>query len=159
ERVGKNGKTFRMHRFRTMVPDAARQLDSLLELNEKTGPVCKISADPRILANGVWLRKLSLDELPQSRNVLKGDIPQCIIKTGQGELCEISGLFALPAKEMRTGKVLFPQVNVASGTCLRTVQNFLGNLTVASAKSQETFVKRIFGPSLGSLNTALAVRM
>ena len=71
ERVGKNGKRFYMHKFRSMVVDAEDRLADLQHLNEKTGPVFKIKKDPRVTRAGYWLRKLSLDELPQFWDVLK----------------------------------------------------------------------------------------
>lgn len=74
KRVGKNGKLFTMYKFRSMCVDAEEKLDELQDLNEKTGPVFKIANDPRITRVGKWLRKLSLDELPQFWNVFKGDI-------------------------------------------------------------------------------------
>lgn len=74
QRVGKNGKVFYMYKFRSMCVDAEARLAELEELNEKTGPVFKIANDPRITRAGKLLRKLSLDELPQFFNVLKGDI-------------------------------------------------------------------------------------
>lgn len=74
ERVGKDGKTFTMYKFRSMCVDAEDKLAELRELNEKTGPVFKIAEDPRITRVGKWLRKLSLDEMPQFFNVLKGDM-------------------------------------------------------------------------------------
>lgn len=74
ERVGKNGDRFMMWKFRSMRVNAEAQLDDLVMLNEKTGPVFKISRDPRITRAGRWLRKLSLDELPQFVNVLGGKI-------------------------------------------------------------------------------------
>lgn len=74
ERVGKNGKPFRMHKFRSMVVNAEELLLELQDLNEKTGPVFKIKKDPRVTRVGYWLRKLSLDELPQFWDVLKGSI-------------------------------------------------------------------------------------
>lgn len=73
-RVGKNGKPFKMYKFRSMCVDAEDRLEELLSMNEKTGPVFKIARDPRITRVGYWLRKLSLDELPQFWNVIKGDI-------------------------------------------------------------------------------------
>jgi lipopolysaccharide/colanic/teichoic acid biosynthesis glycosyltransferase len=74
ERGGRGGKPFKVYKFRTMVMDAeARKLD-LMHLNERQGPVFKIKADPRITAFGRFLRKLSLDELPQLFNVLRGDM-------------------------------------------------------------------------------------
>lgn len=74
ERIGKNGKPFKMYKFRTMCTDAEDRLEELAHLNEKTGPVFKIKDDPRILRTGKVIQKLSLDELPQFWNVLKGDI-------------------------------------------------------------------------------------
>ena len=68
-RVGKGGETFQMYKFRSMCVDAEARLAELKELNEKTGPVFKIAEDPRITRVGKWLRKLSLDELPQFINV------------------------------------------------------------------------------------------
>lgn len=77
-RVGmaKDGKAtyFDMFKFRSMCVDAEAKLAALKGLNEKTGPVFKIAEDPRITRVGKWLRKLSLDELPQFFNVLMGDI-------------------------------------------------------------------------------------
>lgn len=60
ERIGKNGKCFYMHKFRSMVVDAEDKLAELQHLNEKTGPVFKIKKDPRVTRAGYWLRKLSL---------------------------------------------------------------------------------------------------
>ena len=60
EHVGKDGKVFRMHKFRSMCVDAEAHLDELQGLNEKTGPVFKIKDDPRVTRVGRWLRKLSL---------------------------------------------------------------------------------------------------
>ena len=74
ERVGKDGRTFRMLKFRSMCVDAEDKLAELRGLNEKTGPVFKIAEDPRITRVGKWLRKLSLDELPQFINVLRSDM-------------------------------------------------------------------------------------
>ena len=73
-RVGKNGKIFKMHKFRSMCVDAEARLEDLRKFNEKTGPVFKMKKDPRVTRVGYWLRKLSLDELPQFWDVLRGDI-------------------------------------------------------------------------------------
>jgi lipopolysaccharide/colanic/teichoic acid biosynthesis glycosyltransferase len=73
-RVGKNGRRFRLHKFRTMVLDAALTQEQLDQLNETTGPTFKIKADPRVTGVGRFLRKFSLDEVPQFWNVLKGDM-------------------------------------------------------------------------------------
>ena len=74
QRVGRNGKLFKMYKFRTMCPDAEKRLNELLKLNQMDGPVFKIKGDPRITRVGRFLRKTSLDELPQLLNVLRGDM-------------------------------------------------------------------------------------
>jgi len=74
ERVGLGGRRFRFYKFRTMVVDAERRQAGLEQLNEATGPVFKIRKDPRVTRVGQVLRKLSLDELPQFFNVLRGDM-------------------------------------------------------------------------------------
>lgn len=74
ERVGKNGKTFKFYKFRSMVPDAEKMLESLLDKNEVDGPAFKIKNDPRITRFGRFIRRASIDELPQLWNVLKGDM-------------------------------------------------------------------------------------
>ena len=73
-RGGKNGRPFAMFKFRTMVSDAEMQHDELQKFNVMSGPVFKVDKDPRVTAVGRFLRKTSLDELPQLWNVLKGDM-------------------------------------------------------------------------------------
>lgn len=73
-RVGRNGKEFKFYKFRSMCIDAESKLDELLEQNEMNGPVFKIKDDPRITRVGRFIRKTSIDELPQLWNVLKGDM-------------------------------------------------------------------------------------
>lgn len=73
-RAGKNGKPFTMLKFRTMIPDADRLKDKLLDKNEMSGPVFKMKDDPRITRIGAVLRKTSIDELPQFINILRGDM-------------------------------------------------------------------------------------
>lgn len=73
-RVGRDGKLFWLYMFRTMCPDAEEQLNELLSQNQMDGPVFKIKGDPRITRVGRFLRKTSLDELPQLLNVLQGDM-------------------------------------------------------------------------------------
>lgn len=73
-RVGKNGKEFKMYKFRSMVTDAEARLESLLKHNETTGAMFKMKDDPRITRVGKFIRKTSIDELPQIWNVLKGDM-------------------------------------------------------------------------------------
>ncbi len=74
ERIGKNGRKFSLYKFRTMVPNAEKMLDELLEKNEMDGPAFKIKDDPRITRVGRFLRRTSIDELPQLWNVIKGDM-------------------------------------------------------------------------------------
>ncbi len=73
-RAGLHGRPFTMRKFRTMVEDAEEQHAELSKLNEMSGPVFKVGNDPRVTAVGRWLRKTSLDELPQLLNVLQGDM-------------------------------------------------------------------------------------
>ena len=74
ERNGKYPKTFKMYKFRSMVHNAEELLKHLQEQNEQTGPAFKMTDDPRITKVGKFIRKTSLDELPQLFNVLKGDM-------------------------------------------------------------------------------------
>jgi exopolysaccharide biosynthesis polyprenyl glycosylphosphotransferase len=74
ERVGLNRRRFPAYKFRTMVIDAEKLQPSLEHLNEAEGPVFKIEEDPRCTRLGRWLRRVSLDELPQLANVLMGDM-------------------------------------------------------------------------------------
>lgn len=73
-RIGRDGKEFEFYKFRSMRPNAEAELDSLLEFNEMSGPVFKIKNDPRITKVGRFIRKTSIDELPQLWNVLRGDM-------------------------------------------------------------------------------------
>ena len=74
ERVGYNKRKFKLIKFRTMIQDAEVKQNELEYQNEATGPVFKIKNDPRFTRVGKWLRRLSLDELPQLINVLKGEM-------------------------------------------------------------------------------------
>jgi len=73
-RLGYNKRKFKIYKFRTMVEDAEQRIKQLLHLNEVSGPVFKISNDPRITPIGRLLRRASIDEVPQLFNVLKGDM-------------------------------------------------------------------------------------
>ena len=73
-RAGLNGQPFIMYKFRTMVTNAEQLKAELAALNEMTGPVFKIAKDPRVTRFGRWLRKSSLDELPQLVNVIRGEM-------------------------------------------------------------------------------------
>jgi exopolysaccharide biosynthesis polyprenyl glycosylphosphotransferase len=74
ERVGLNKRRFLISKFRTMVPEAEKMMGQFDKLNEVSGPVFKIRNDPRMTSLGKWLRRTSIDELPQLLNVLKGDM-------------------------------------------------------------------------------------
>jgi exopolysaccharide biosynthesis polyprenyl glycosylphosphotransferase len=74
ERMGHNKRRFRMIKFRTMATDAEARMKDIEHLNEKEGPAFKIRNDPRVTRVGRWLRKMSIDELPQLANVLLGDM-------------------------------------------------------------------------------------
>ena len=74
KRCGQNGRVFQCLKFRTMVADAEEQKERLLELNVQDGPAFKIPHDPRVTRFGRFMRKFSLDELPQFFNVLAGDM-------------------------------------------------------------------------------------
>lgn len=74
ERTGENGKPFKIYKFRTMVKNAEDKLEELIDLDELDEPVFKIKNDPRVTRVGKFLRRTSLDEIPQFLNVLKGDM-------------------------------------------------------------------------------------
>jgi lipopolysaccharide/colanic/teichoic acid biosynthesis glycosyltransferase len=74
QRVGKDGELFYMYKFRSMVTNAEKLKANLMDKNEVDGPVFKIKNDPRITKIGKFLRKTSLDELPQLFNVIKGNM-------------------------------------------------------------------------------------
>jgi exopolysaccharide biosynthesis polyprenyl glycosylphosphotransferase len=74
ERIGLNKRRFRLLKFRTMIPDAEQRQAELEHLNEVSGPIFKIKNDPRVTPIGRFLRRTSLDEIPQLFNVLQGDM-------------------------------------------------------------------------------------
>jgi exopolysaccharide biosynthesis polyprenyl glycosylphosphotransferase len=73
-RVGENGELFWFYKFRSMVVDAEARRAALEVMNEASGPLFKMKNDPRITRCGRWMRKYSIDELPQLINVVKGDM-------------------------------------------------------------------------------------
>lgn len=74
DRVGANGRIFKFYKFRSMLHGAEEKQEALRKRNEQDGPIFKIKSDPRITSVGVFLRRSSLDEIPQILNVLKGDM-------------------------------------------------------------------------------------
>ncbi|SEO79351.1 exopolysaccharide biosynthesis polyprenyl glycosylphosphotransferase [Trujillonella endophytica] len=120
ERVGVNGRTFTMLKFRSMVVDADRQVEALTADNISDGLLFKMRVDPRVTPVGKWLRRLSLDELPQLLNVLGGSMSlvgprpplpgevarydtqirrRLLVKPGLTGLWQISGRSDLPWEE------------------------------------------------------------
>ena len=73
-RAGRDGKPFTLYKFRSMYVDAEQRLGELIDENEMDGPAFKIKNDPRITRVGKFIRRTSIDELPQLLNILKGDM-------------------------------------------------------------------------------------
>lgn len=73
-RVGRDGKLFQFYKFRSMCPNAEEKLEELLKYNEMDGPAFKMQDDPRITKVGRFIRKSSIDELPQLINVFRGEM-------------------------------------------------------------------------------------
>jgi exopolysaccharide biosynthesis polyprenyl glycosylphosphotransferase len=120
ERIGLNGRRFTMFKFRSMVVDADERIAALREANESDGLLFKMRSDPRVTPVGRWLRRLSLDELPQLLNVLGGSMAlvgprpplpsevarydssvsrRLLVKPGLTGLWQISGRSDLPWEE------------------------------------------------------------
>ena len=74
ERIGRNGRVFKMYKFRSMYADAEERKKELMDKNEMNGLMFKMDNDPRVTPIGRFLRKTSLDEFPQFYNILKGDM-------------------------------------------------------------------------------------
>ena len=112
-RVGRGGRQFTCYKFRSMCADAEHKKHTLQHLNEMDGPVFKIKQDPRITTVGAFIRKYSIDELPQLINVIRGDmsivgprppVPAEVEKYGERELGRLAvqpGLTCLWALEGR----------------------------------------------------------
>ena len=119
-RIGKDGQGFTLYKFRTMVPDAEQRKSQLAAHNEADGVLFKIRRDPRVTRPGAWLRRWSLDELPQLINVLIGDMSlvgprpalpeevasygghmrrRLVVKPGMTGLWQVSGRSDLPWEE------------------------------------------------------------
>ncbi len=89
ERVGERGRKFRLYKFRSMVKNAEQLKKELLDQNERSGPLFKITNDPRVTRLGKFLRVTSLDEFPQLWNVLKGNMS--LVGPRPHELSEVNG--------------------------------------------------------------------
>ena len=103
ERVGLRGRRFHVYKFRTMVDGAEKLLVDLAEANEADGPLFKLKADPRVTRVGRILRKLSIDELPQFLNVIRG------------EMSLVGPRPALPSEVSQWGQELFERLRVQPG--------------------------------------------
>lgn len=146
-RVGRAGREFRMYKFRSMCADAESRLAELAGRNEKDGPVFKIKDDPRITRVGRFIRKTSLDELPQFWNVLVGDIPLRILKT-RPEFSEKSmGALALPAKSSTNKEKAFSQVVSCFANGLRMRRISLLNCNCIGGMETQFLAKPVFGVS------------
>jgi len=102
QRIGRKGRTFTCYKFRTMCADAEKLKDSLKHQNERDSVLFKITNDPRVTAVGRFLRKYSLDELPQLYNVLRGDMslvgprPPIAAEVEQYDISHLRRLDVLP---------------------------------------------------------------
>lgn len=147
-RLRKDGsfRLFRMWKFRSMVPHADEMLSELKEKNEADGPLFKIKDDPRIISGvGSFIRKHSIDELPQLLNVFVGQIPLRILKT-RPEFSEKSmGAFALPAKSSTNKGKAFSQVVscFANGLRMRRISKF--NCNRIRGMEAQFLAKPVFG--------------
>jgi len=103
ERVGRRGRRFTMLKFRSMVVDAEARRPALAAANEADGPLFKVRHDPRVTRVGRILRRLSLDELPQLVNVLRGD------------MSIVGPRPALPSEVVQWGPELFDRLHVPPG--------------------------------------------
>lgn len=110
DRVGKDGEIFRMYKFRSMVANAEGLKRKLILENEATGPMFKIKNDPRITIIGRFLRRTSIDELPQLFNVLKGDMSLVGPRPSLPEEVEKFDLWMLRRLDVKPGLTCYWQV-------------------------------------------------
>ena len=125
ERVGRGGKLFRCYKFRTMYQDAEKRLSNILannpQLKKEWEETYKLKKDPRITPLGSFLRKTSIDELPQFWNVLKGDLsivgPRPVVAA---ELSQHFGVKAAKILSIRPGITGIWQTSGRNDTCYTT---------------------------------------
>ena len=117
KRVGLGGRLFTLYKFRSMCVDADRRLVELLNQNEATGPVFKICDDPRITRTGKFLRRFSLDELPQFFNVLKGDMSVVGPRPPLPHVVEKYGAFERRRLSVKPGLTCLWQIGGRSDVC------------------------------------------
>ena len=149
ERIGKGGKRIYIFKLRTMVSDAHMHPEKYMtEAQLETWRrEQKLDNDPRITRVGRFLRRTSLDELPQFINVLTGDIPLRILKTRPEFSEESMGAFALPAKSSTNKGKAFSQVAscLASGLRMRRISGF--NCNCIGGMETQFLAKPVFGVS------------
>ena len=149
-RVGRNGHMFKIHKFRSMIPDADAQLDEMADLNEASGPLFKMRDDPRRTSVGRILRRFSLDEVPNLINVLRGEmslvgprpnVPEEVaqykdwhrkrlsVSPGMTGLWQVSGRSDLTFDEMVLLDIYYAEnwsLTLDLGIMLRTIPKVLG---------------------------------
>ena len=130
QRVGKNKKLFNIYKFRTMRIDTPNLPSHMIDANDWLTPI------------GAIMRRLSLDELPQLWNILKGDIPSRILKTRQGFSLKKPGAFALPAKLARTRIAASLQVRATICAITGVPQNLFQYFIAGYGEMREVFAKR-----------------
>jgi exopolysaccharide biosynthesis polyprenyl glycosylphosphotransferase len=133
-RAGMGGRCFRMLKFRTMVRDAEAQLPTLVTLDSLPEPMFKLKNDPRVTRVGRWLRRTSLDELPQLLNVLRGDMSLVGPRPEQVDLVERYSpeqLFRLAVKPGLTGPMqVYGRGQLTFDERLAVERDYIENLTV-----------------------------
>jgi lipopolysaccharide/colanic/teichoic acid biosynthesis glycosyltransferase len=117
ERVGRNGRRFKMYKLRTMIDGAHEMRDEVMHLNEADGPVFKIRDDPRLHPLGRFLRRTSIDELPNLLNVVLGDMS--LVGPRPALPCEVEHYdsFALRRLSVPQGVTCLWQINGRSEVC------------------------------------------
>ena len=118
ERVGRNGKPFKMLKFRSMVEDADKRLKNIVDLSSLPEPVFKIRDDPRVTRIGSFLRKSSLDEIPQLLNVIKGEMSLVGPRPEQIELVKMYNEHQWRRLKTKPGITGYQQVMNRGDLCL-----------------------------------------
>jgi exopolysaccharide biosynthesis polyprenyl glycosylphosphotransferase len=135
QRAGLGGRAFRMYKFRTMATDAEDRLDEVVSLDDLHEPMFKLRRDPRVTRIGRFLRRLSLDELPQLFNVLKGDMSVVGPRPEQLELVERyepQHLFRLDVKPGITGPMqVCGRGELTFAERLAVEQDYIEHMTLA----------------------------
>ena len=133
-RAGQGARPFRILKFRTMVSDAERRLDEFVALSDLDEPMFKLRDDPRVTAVGRFLRRTSLDELPQLVNVLKGDMSLVGPRPEQLELVELYApdhLFRLVVKPGLTGPMqVYGRAELTFAERLSVEREYVENISI-----------------------------